>query len=40
MVALKIALFIVSLPFLWLLWHSSSCHRSHFWQDMKQIAEG
>ncbi len=37
---LGVAIFIVMLPFLWVLWRISPCRRLTFWADMKYVAEG
>ena len=35
---LEVVLFIVSLPFLWIVWHVCPRHRRYFWSDMKELA--
>ena len=34
----EVVFFIVSLPFLWIVWHVCPRHRRYFWSDMKELA--
>jgi hypothetical protein len=36
----QILCFILSLPFLWLMWRISPCRWPTFWGDMREIAGG